>query len=49
MCSGQTNHNEVVRVVFDPAVLSLASILKVFWETHDPTKPNQQGNDRGTQ
>jgi len=49
VCSGQTNHNEVVRIVFDPAVVPLSKLLKVFWETHDPTQPNQQGNDRGTQ
>mmetsp|Transcript_8232 Transcript_8232/g.12383 ORF Transcript_8232/g.12383 Transcript_8232/m.12383 type:complete len:300 (-) Transcript_8232:97-996(-) len=49
VCSGRTNHNEVVRVVYDPAKISLKDILKVFWERHDPTTLNQQGNDRGTQ
>jgi len=49
ICSGRTNHNEVVRVVYDPKKISFGDILKVFWERHDPTTPNQQGNDRGTQ
>ena len=49
VCSGRTNHNEVVRVVFDPARVSFADLLVVFWETHNPTTPMAQGNDRGTQ
>ena len=49
VCSGQTGHNEVVLVVFDPAQTSYARILKIFWEAHDPTQHMRQGNDRGTQ
>jgi len=49
VCTGASNHNEVVRVVYDPKVVSYAELLKVFWERHDPTTLNQQGNDRGTQ
>ncbi|NNJ66700.1 MAG: peptide-methionine (S)-S-oxide reductase MsrA, partial [Boseongicola sp.] len=49
VCSGQTGHNEVVRVVFDPAVISFEELLKVFWEGHDPTQGMRQGNDVGTQ
>ncbi|HEU0041350.1 MAG TPA: peptide-methionine (S)-S-oxide reductase MsrA [Jiangellaceae bacterium] len=49
VCSGATAHAEVVRVVFDPAVVSLADVLKVFWEHHDPTQGMQQGNDVGSQ
>ncbi|MEL7231416.1 MAG: peptide-methionine (S)-S-oxide reductase MsrA, partial [Pseudomonadota bacterium] len=48
-CSGLTGHTEVVRVVFDPAVVSLNDILKMFWESHDPTQGMRQGNDVGTQ
>ena len=44
-----TGHNEVVRVVFDPAVTTFESLLKVFWESHNPTQGMQQGNDVGTQ
>lgn len=47
--TGMTMHNEVVRVIYDPKVVSYADLLKVFWERHDPTTPNQQGNDVGTQ
>jgi len=49
VCSGQTGHNEVVRVVYDPAVISYEDLLKVFWEGHDPTQGMRQGNDFGTQ
>ena len=49
VCSGMTGHNEVVLVVYDPAVISLQSLLKVFWESHDPTQGMRQGNDQGTQ
>jgi peptide-methionine (S)-S-oxide reductase len=49
VCSGQTGHNEVVLVVYDPKVISYADLLKVFWESHNPTQGMQQGNDKGTQ
>jgi peptide-methionine (S)-S-oxide reductase len=49
VCSGQTNHNEVVRVVYDPRAIAFESLLKVFWENHDPTQGMRQGNDVGTQ
>ena len=49
VCSGQTGHNEVVRVVFDPARISYDEILRIFWENHDPTQGMRQGNDTGTQ
>ncbi len=48
-CSGRTGHTEAVLVVFDPSVVSCESILKVFWEGHDPTQAMRQGNDVGTQ
>ncbi len=46
---GRTGHNEVVRVVYDPEVISYETLLKTFWEGHDPTQGMRQGNDRGTQ
>jgi peptide-methionine (S)-S-oxide reductase len=49
VCSGRTGHNEVVRVVFDPSVISYEAILAAFWENHDPTQGMRQGNDVGTQ
>lgn len=49
VCSGLTGHNEVVQVVFDPSDISYAELLKVFWESHNPTQGMRQGNDRGTQ
>ena len=49
VCSGQTGHNEVVLVVFDPSKVSLEALLKVFWESHNPTQGMRQGNDKGTQ
>jgi len=49
VCTGMTGHNEVVLVVFDPAIVSYSDLLKVFWEAHDPTQGMQQGNDVGTQ
>ena len=49
VCSGLTGHNEVVRVVYDPAQIDYRSLLKSFWEGHDPTQGMRQGNDTGTQ
>ena len=49
VCSGRTGHTEVVLTVFDPAVISLENVLRLFWEGHDPTQGNRQGNDVGTQ
>ena len=49
VCTGMTGHNEVVRVVFDPAVITYEELLRVFWESHDPTQGMRQGNDSGTQ
>ena len=49
VCSGRTGHTEAVLVVFDPAVLPLEGVLRLFWENHDPTQGLRQGNDVGTQ
>lgn len=49
VCSGETGHAEVVLVVYDPALVSFDALLKVFWESHDPTQGMRQGNDAGTQ
>ena len=49
VCSGETGHAEVVRVVYDPARVGFEALLKVFWESHDPTQGMRQGNDLGTQ
>ena len=48
-CSGQTGHTEVVRIVYDPSIITLDALLKLFWESHDPTQGMRQGNDIGTQ
>jgi peptide-methionine (S)-S-oxide reductase len=49
VCTGRTGHNEVVRVVFDPARTRYDALLRIFWEDHDPTQGMRQGNDVGTQ
>jgi peptide-methionine (S)-S-oxide reductase len=49
VCSGKTGHNEVVLVAYDPTLVSYSDLLKLFWESHNPTQGMQQGNDKGTQ
>jgi peptide-methionine (S)-S-oxide reductase len=49
VCSGKTGHNEVVRVIFNPRLVDFSALLKIFWESHDPTQGMRQGNDVGTQ
>lgn len=49
VCTGRTGHTEVVQVVFDPSILKYSDLLRVFWESHDPTQGMRQGNDVGTQ
>ena len=49
VCTGKTGQNEVVLVVFDPEIISFEELLKIFWQSHNPTQGMQQGNDRGTQ
>ena len=49
VCSGETGHTEVVQIVYDPATVDVRSLLRMFWESHDPTQGMRQGNDVGTQ
>jgi len=49
VCSGLTGHSEVVRVIWDKREIDVSDLLKMFWECHDPTQKNRQGNDMGTQ
>ncbi len=49
VCSGETAHNEVVLIVFNPEIISFTQLLIIFWESHNPTQGNRQGNDIGTQ
>ena len=49
VCAGDTNHAEAVQIIFDPALVSDAQLLEIFWQCHDPTQLNRQGSDVGTQ
>ena len=49
VCTGTTGHAECIQIIFDPAKISFDELLEVFWQTHDPTTLNRQGNDEGTQ
>jgi len=49
VCTGRTGHAEVVRIIFDPSVVTYRDLLQTFWENHDPTQGMRQGNDRGSQ
>jgi peptide-methionine (S)-S-oxide reductase len=49
ICTGTTNHAECLQITFDNSIIGFEELLKIFWETHDPTTPNRQGNDVGTQ
>ena len=49
VCNGTTGHAEVIQVTYNPQIISYAKLLEVFWQSHDPTTPNRQGNDVGTQ
>ena len=49
VCTGETGHAEVIQIQFDPRVISYDKVLEIFWEAHDPTTLNRQGNDAGTQ
>ena len=49
ICGKETGHAEVIKITYDPAIISYENLLEVFWATHDPTTPNQQGNDKGPQ
>ena len=49
VCTGLTGHNEVVRIIYDPSIISYNRLLKIFWESHNPTQGMRQGNDLGTQ
>jgi peptide-methionine (S)-S-oxide reductase len=49
ICTGATNHAECLQITFDNSIISYEELLRIFWETHDPTTPNRQGNDVGTQ
>lgn len=49
VCSDITGHAEVVKIIFDPSIITYRDLLEIFWQTHDPTTPNRQGNDIGSQ